>query len=63
MFDVAQVEALVAGEGQDASRRAHHHVGTLSLQNLLVLLDGQTPEEHGHLFAQEENIEFINIRQ
>lgn len=49
MFDVAQVEALVAGQGQDPAGGSHHHMRALSLQHLLVLLYRQAAKEHCHL--------------
>ena len=49
MLDVLQVQGLVADQRQDASWRAHHDVGAVLLQDVLVLLDGHATEEHGRL--------------
>ena len=49
MLDVLQVQGLVADQSQDASWRAHHDVGAVLLQDVLVLLDGHATKEHGRL--------------
>ena len=49
MFDVLQVEGVVADECQDAARCADHNVGTVLLEDIFVLLDGQAAEEYGRL--------------
>lgn len=55
VLDVLEVETLVAGQSQDAARGAHHNVGAVLLQHLLVLLDGQAPKEHRHLRRESKN--------
>ena len=49
VLDVLEVEGLVSHQRQDAPGRAHHNVGTVGLEGLLVLLDGEPSKEHAHL--------------
>lgn len=50
MLHVPQVEAPVPHESQDPAWGPHYHMGTVLLQHFFVLLDGEAPEEHRHLF-------------
>lgn len=56
MFDVTQVECLVAGQRQDPSRCSNHNVRTVLLQHLLVFLYRQPSKEHCHLQADEHMV-------
>lgn len=47
VLDVLQDQGLSPDEGQCAAGRAHHDVGAVLLQHLLVFLDGHAAEEHG----------------
>ena len=49
VLDVLEVEALVAGQRQDAARSPHHDMGAVLLQHFFILLDGQAPKKHCHL--------------
>ena len=49
MLEVLGVEGLVSNQGQDATGGAHHNVGAVVLQRLLVLLDGDATKEHRNL--------------
>lgn len=51
MFDVTQVECLVACQCQDPARCSHHNVRTVLLQHLLIFLYRQPSKEHCHLQA------------
>lgn len=52
MFDMTQVECLVARQCQDPAWCPHYNVWTVLLQHLFVLLDRQPSEEHCHLQAK-----------
>lgn len=57
MLDVFEAQGLVADKSEDPAWRANHDVRTVLLQHVLVLLDGQTAEEHcsfdgGHVFGE-----------
>jgi hypothetical protein len=49
MFQVLERKFLAPDESQDPARSSHHYVGAVGLQNLLVLRDGKTTEEHSNL--------------
>ena len=49
MFDMLQVQRLLARQGQDAAGRADDDVGAVRLEDLFVLLNGHPPEEDGDL--------------
>lgn len=51
MFDILQVEVLVANEGKSTARCAHHDVGTVLAENLLILLDREATKEHSALHS------------
>ena len=45
VLQVLQRQLLTFDESKDSAGRAHHNVGTVVLQNLLVLRDGHSTEE------------------
>lgn len=49
MFDVTQVECLVACQRQDPAWCPHHNVRTVFLQHLFIFLYRQPSKEHCHL--------------
>ena len=59
VLHIPQVEAPIAHKCQDPARCPHHHVGTVSLQHLLIFLDGQAPKEHRHLCGQKAAVNHL----
>ena len=49
MLHVFQVEGLLPDQSQDSSWRAHHNVGAVAAQGLLILLDVDASKEHSNL--------------
>ena len=44
-----QVEGLLPDQSQDSAWRAHHNVGAIGAQGLLILLDIDASKEHSNL--------------
>ena len=53
MLEVLAVQLLALDEGEDAAGRAHHNVGTVGLDDRLVLADGQPTKEHANLTVKK----------
>lgn len=51
MFDIFEIQGLVANEGKDPPWCSHHNVRAALLQYVLILLYGQATEEDSTLNA------------
>jgi hypothetical protein len=52
-LQLVQLQLLLIDQRQHTPRGADHHVGHLRLQQLAVLIDGDTTEEHLHLHLRQ----------
>ena len=50
VLDVFQVEGLLPDQSQDSSWCAHHNVGAVAMQGLLILLDVDASKEYSNLY-------------
>lgn len=55
VLHISQVEAPIPHECQNTARCPHHNMGTVLLQYLFILLDGEAPKEHRYLCRWKGN--------